>query len=79
MGRYEYFCPITGERITARTQTSDSNAPQQFYSPGASIEAIEAYEQGELDRFLNQKAIRPQDDLGEWRPQFKRHPHQVRA
>lgn len=44
MGRYETFCPITGEKTVSRTSTASSEAPQHYFSPRATKEEIERWE-----------------------------------
>lgn len=79
MGRIEHYCPITGEKQVIRVEASSSDSPEFYYSPGADIDAIDAYEKRELETAQHLWLVtHPTLDGFKHHPARRRHAHQVR-
>lgn len=73
MGLFEFYCPITGEKVRIRAEHGAQVQP--FYSAGASKEAIDKWEAETVEYFkkLQDGKELPRD---QWPVQWQRHPHQ---
>jgi len=63
VARFEFYCPITGEKQTFRTQAGEE-APTPFYSAGATREQIDAFEKAHPKRAVTFK--RHPHQVAEW-------------
>ncbi len=70
MGRFTFYCPLTGEAQTF-SNVQPGATPTPFYSARLTAQEIDIYEAVQRRRF------QPNEDEPLWRPSFQRHPHQV--
>lgn len=73
MGLFEYYCPITGEKVRVRALAGEDHLPH--YSAGASKEAIDKWEADQL-AYLNRLSPGRPVTLADFPVQWQRHQHQ---
>lgn len=73
MGLFEYYCPITGEKVRVRANAGEVIHPH--YSAGATKEAIDQWEAAHI-AWLNRHSPKQPVTLADFPVQWQRHEHQ---